>query len=99
MQVLSGRDPLIIFDLEVAFLPRDAGIGIAGFWSMMLFLAFDRRVYIQWKKGALEWSDHARTQSGHRAASNAQEGEQPTRASSSPTRQGRELGALGSLGA
>lgn len=50
----------IIFDLEIAFLfPWAivlADIGVAGFWSMMLFLAvlFVGFVY-EWKKGALEW--------------------------------------------
>jgi NADH-quinone oxidoreductase subunit A len=50
----------IIFDLEVAFLfpwaisLRD--IGVAGFWSMMAFLAVLTIGFIyEWKKGALEW--------------------------------------------
>jgi NADH-quinone oxidoreductase subunit A len=50
----------IIFDLEVAFLfPWAASlgtIGVAGFWSMMLFLAVLTVGFIyEWKKGALEW--------------------------------------------
>jgi NADH-quinone oxidoreductase subunit A len=50
----------IIFDLEVAFLFPWAvsfgGIGMFGFWSMMIFLAVLTIGFIyEWKKGALEW--------------------------------------------
>ena len=50
----------IIFDLEVAFLFPWAvslgGIGMLGFWSMMIFLAVLTVGFIyEWKKGALEW--------------------------------------------
>lgn len=50
----------IIFDLEVAFLFPWAvtlkEIGMAGFWSMMLFLTVLTIGFIyEWKKGALEW--------------------------------------------
>jgi len=50
----------IIFDLEVAFLFPWAvalgGIGLFGFWTMMLFLAVLTVGFIyEWKKGALEW--------------------------------------------
>ena len=50
----------IIFDLEVAFLFPWAvslgGIGMFGFWSMMIFLAVLTVGFIyEWKKGALEW--------------------------------------------
>jgi len=50
----------IIFDLEVAFLFPWAislgDIGLAGFWSMMLFLAILAVGFAyEWKKGALEW--------------------------------------------
>ena len=50
----------IIFDPEVAFLFPWAvslgGIGLFGFWSMMLFLAVLTIGFIyEWKKGALEW--------------------------------------------
>ena len=50
----------IIFDLEVAFLFPWAvalgGIGLFGFWSMMLFLAVLTIGFIyEWRKGALEW--------------------------------------------
>lgn len=50
----------IIFDLEVAFLFPWAvalgDIGVAGFWSMMLFLFILTIGFIyEWKKGALEW--------------------------------------------
>ena len=50
----------IIFDLEVAFLFPWAvslgEIGVAGFASMMLFLAVLTVGFIyEWKKGALEW--------------------------------------------
>ena len=50
----------IIFDLEVAFLFPWAislhGIGLAGFVSMMVFLAVLTIGFIyEWKKGALEW--------------------------------------------
>ena len=50
----------IIFDLEVAFLfPWAAAfgkLGLAGFWSMMVFLAVLTVGFAyEWKKGALEW--------------------------------------------
>jgi NADH-quinone oxidoreductase subunit A len=50
----------IIFDLEVAFLFPWAvslsRIGLAGFWSMILFLAVLTVGFIyEWRKGALEW--------------------------------------------
>jgi NADH-quinone oxidoreductase subunit A len=50
----------IIFDLEVAFLFPWAvtlgGIGLFGFWSMIVFLAVLTVGFIyEWKKGALEW--------------------------------------------
>ena len=50
----------IIFDLEVAFLFPWAvslgSIGMAGFWSMMIFLFILTIGFIyEWKKGALEW--------------------------------------------
>ncbi|MDG5494508.1 MULTISPECIES: NADH-quinone oxidoreductase subunit A [Azospirillaceae] len=50
----------IIFDLEVAFLFPWAislgGIGMFGFWSMMIFLGILTVGFIyEWKKGALEW--------------------------------------------
>ncbi len=50
----------IIFDLEVAFLFPWAvslsGIGLFGFWSMMVFLGLLTIGFIyEWKKGALEW--------------------------------------------
>lgn len=50
----------IIFDLEVTFLfPWSVSlkqIGLAGYWSMMLFLAILTVGFIyEWKKGALEW--------------------------------------------
>lgn len=50
----------IIFDLEVAFLFPWAvslkGIGLFGFWSMMIFLALLTIGFIyEWRKGALEW--------------------------------------------
>lgn len=50
----------IIFDLEVAFLFPWAvalgGIGMIGFWSMMVFLGVLTVGFIyEWKKGALEW--------------------------------------------
>ena len=50
----------IIFDLEVAFLFPWAislgGIGVFGFWSMMVFLFVLTVGFIyEWKKGALEW--------------------------------------------
>lgn len=50
----------IIFDLEVAFLFPWAisfkGIGLYGFWSMMVFLGILTIGFIyEWKKGALEW--------------------------------------------
>ena len=50
----------IIFDLEIALLFPWAvalgGIGLFGFWSMMLFLAVLTIGFVyEWKKGALEW--------------------------------------------
>lgn len=50
----------IIFDLEVAFLFPWAvafqEVGVAGFWSMMVFLAVLTVGFAyEWKKGALEW--------------------------------------------
>lgn len=50
----------IIFDLEVAFLFPWAvslgGIGLIGFWSMVIFLGILTVGFIyEWKKGALEW--------------------------------------------
>ncbi|WP_137391339.1 NADH-quinone oxidoreductase subunit A [Rhodoligotrophos defluvii] len=50
----------IIFDLEVAFLFPWAitlgEIGVAGFWSMMVFLAVLTIGFVyEWRKGALEW--------------------------------------------
>jgi len=50
----------IIFDLEVAFLFPWAislgGIGVFGFWSMMIFLAVLTVGFIyEWRKGGLEW--------------------------------------------
>jgi NADH-quinone oxidoreductase subunit A len=50
----------IIFDLEVAFLFPWAvafkDLSMAGFWSMMIFLAVLTVGFAyEWKKGALEW--------------------------------------------
>lgn len=50
----------IIFDLEIAFLfPWAVTLtetGVAGFWSMMVFLGVLTIGFIyEWKKGALEW--------------------------------------------
>ncbi len=50
----------IIFDLEVAFLFPWAvafrQIGVAGFWSMIVFLGVLTVGFVyEWKKGALEW--------------------------------------------
>ena len=50
----------IIFDLEVAFLFPWAvafgKVGIAGFWSMIVFLGVLTVGFAyEWKKGALEW--------------------------------------------
>ncbi len=50
----------IIFDLEVAFLFPWAislkEVGLAGFWSMMLFLGVLTIGFVyEWRKGALEW--------------------------------------------
>ena len=50
----------IIFDLEVAFLFPWAislkEVGVAGFWSMMAFLAVLTVGFVyEWRKGALEW--------------------------------------------
>ena len=50
----------IIFDLEVAFLFPWAislgGIGMLGFWSMVIFLAVLTVGFVyEWRKGALEW--------------------------------------------
>ena len=50
----------IIFDLEIAFLFPWAvaldGIGMVGFWAMMIFLAVlvVGSIY-EWRRGALEW--------------------------------------------
>ena len=54
-----GSD-VIIFDLEVAFLFPWAislgGIGMLGFWSMVIFLGVLTVGFIyEWRKGALEW--------------------------------------------
>lgn len=50
----------IIFDLEIAFLFPWAvslkDVGLFGYWSMMVFLAFLTVGFIyEWRKGALEW--------------------------------------------
>lgn len=50
----------IIFDLEVAFLFPWAvafkEVGVAGFWSMIAFLAVLTIGFVyEWRKGALEW--------------------------------------------
>ena len=50
----------IIFDLEIAFLFPWAvslgDIGIAGFWSMVIFLGILTVGFVyEWKKGALDW--------------------------------------------
>ena len=50
----------IIFDLEIAFLFPWAvaldGIGMAGFWAMMIFLGVLVVGFIyEWRKGALDW--------------------------------------------
>ena len=50
----------IIFDLEIAFLFPWAvaldGIGMVGFWAMMIFLAVLVVGFIyEWRRGALEW--------------------------------------------
>ncbi len=50
----------IIFDLEIAFLFPWAvaldGIGMVGFWAMMIFLAVLVAGFIyEWRRGALEW--------------------------------------------
>jgi NADH-quinone oxidoreductase subunit A len=50
----------ILFDLEIAFLFPWAvslrEIGMAGFWSMMLFLSILVVGFAyEWKKGALDW--------------------------------------------
>lgn len=50
----------IIFDLEIAFLFPWAvaldGIGMVGFWAMMLFLAVLVAGFVyEWRRGALEW--------------------------------------------
>ncbi len=50
----------IIFDLEVAFLfpwaVSFSGIGLYGFWSMLVFLGLLTIGFVyEWKKGALEW--------------------------------------------
>ena len=50
----------IIFDLEVAFLVPWAAafgdVGVAGFWSMLVFLAVLTVGFVyEWMKGALEW--------------------------------------------
>jgi len=58
----------ILFDLEIAFLFPWAvvvnEIGLAGFLSMMLFLAILVVGFIyEWMKGALEWEEKARCRS------------------------------------
>lgn len=50
----------IIFDLEVIFLfpwaVSFSGLGMFGFWSMIVFLALLTLGFVyEWKKGALEW--------------------------------------------
>jgi len=50
----------IIFDLEIAFLFPWAvaldGIGMVGFWAMMIFLAVLVVGFIyEWRQGALDW--------------------------------------------
>ena len=50
----------IIFDLEIAFLFPWAvslkGLGVFGFWSMMVFLSLLTVGFVyEWKRGALEW--------------------------------------------
>jgi NADH-quinone oxidoreductase subunit A len=50
----------IIFDLEISFLfpwvAAFGGLGLYGFWSMMLFLGVLTVGFIyEWRKGALEW--------------------------------------------
>ncbi len=50
----------IIFDLEIAFLFPWAvaldGIGLVGFWAMMIFLGVLVIGFIyEWRKGALDW--------------------------------------------
>jgi NADH-quinone oxidoreductase subunit A len=50
----------VIFDLEAAFLYPWAitlgDIGVAGFWSMMAFLAILTVGFVyEWRKGALQW--------------------------------------------
>ncbi len=50
----------IIFDLEIAFLFPWAvtlgTIGMAGFWSMMIFLGVLTVGFVyEWRKGALDW--------------------------------------------
>jgi NADH-quinone oxidoreductase subunit A len=50
----------IIFDLEIAFLfpwaVSFSGIGLFGFWSMMVFLGLLTIGFVyEWRKGALEW--------------------------------------------
>ena len=50
----------ILFDLEMSFLFPWAfslrEIGMAGFWSMMLFLSILVVGFVyEWKKGALDW--------------------------------------------
>ena len=50
----------IVFDLEIAFLFPWAvtlsGIGLFGFWSMVVFLGVLTVGFIyEWKKGALDW--------------------------------------------
>ena len=50
----------ILFDLEIAFLfpwaDAFSGIGLYGFWSMLVFLGILTIGFIyEWRKGALEW--------------------------------------------
>jgi NADH-quinone oxidoreductase subunit A len=50
----------ILFDLEIAFLFPWAvalkDVGLAGFWSVMIFLALLTVGFAyEWKKGALDW--------------------------------------------
>jgi NADH-quinone oxidoreductase subunit A len=50
----------ILFDLEIAFLFPWAiaarGVGLLGFWTVMIFLAILTVGFIyEWKKGALDW--------------------------------------------
>ena len=52
--------PVILFDLEIAFLFPWAvslkEIGAAGFWAVMMFLGILVVGFVyEWKKGALDW--------------------------------------------